>query len=77
MDDTSIPDPNLAKTQKALQEIRDLPAALLKIAFDLLIPMQEGTFSYFSPSRMPFLQLLKVSQIGMELFLGAQIHARP
>ena len=25
MDDVSIPDPNLAKTQKALQEIRDLP----------------------------------------------------
>ena len=38
MDDGSIPDPNLAKTQKALQEIRDLPAALLKITFDLVIP---------------------------------------
>ena len=38
MDDTSIPSPNLAETQKTLQEIRDLPAALLKLAFDLLIP---------------------------------------
>ena len=38
MDGASIPDPNVAKTQKALQEIRDLPAALLKIAFGLLIP---------------------------------------
>ena len=38
MDDASILDPNLAKTQKALQEIRNLPAALLKIAFDILIP---------------------------------------
>ena len=38
MDDTSIPSPNLAETQKTLQEIWDLPAALLKLAFDLLIP---------------------------------------
>ena len=38
MDDAPMPDPNLAKTEKALQEIRDLPAALLKITFDLLIP---------------------------------------
>ena len=38
MDDASILDPNVAKTQKALQKIRDLPAALLKIAFELLIP---------------------------------------
>ena len=38
MDDASIPDPNLAKTQKALQEIWNLPPVLLKIAFDLLIP---------------------------------------
>ena len=33
--DASIPDPNLAKTQKALREI---PAALLKITFDLPSP---------------------------------------
>ena len=38
MDDVSIPDPNLAEIQKALQEIRDLLATLLKITFDLLIP---------------------------------------
>ena len=38
MDDVSIPDPKLAEIQKALQEIRDLPATLLKITFDLLIP---------------------------------------
>ena len=38
MNDTSIPDPNLAEIQKALQEIRDLPAALLEITFDRLIP---------------------------------------
>jgi hypothetical protein len=38
MDNASKPDKNLAKTQKALQEIRDLPATLLKTAFDLLIP---------------------------------------
>ena len=38
MDDTSILDSNLAQTQKALQEIRNLPAALLKVAFDNLIP---------------------------------------
>ena len=34
----SIPSPNLAETQKVLQEIRDLPATLLKLAFDLRIP---------------------------------------
>ena len=38
MDDASIPVPNLAEIQKALQEIRDLPATLVKITFDLLIP---------------------------------------
>jgi hypothetical protein len=41
MDDTSMdsmPDPKLAETQKVLQEIRDLPATLLKTAFDLQIP---------------------------------------
>ena len=30
MDDADIPDTNLAETQKSLQEIRDLPATLLK-----------------------------------------------
>ena len=36
--DTSIPDPNLATTQKALQDVRDMAAALLKVTFDRLIP---------------------------------------
>ena len=34
MDIASIPDPNLATSQKVLQDIRDLPAALLKVTFD-------------------------------------------
>ena len=34
MDNASIPDPNLATSQKVLQDIRDLPAALLKVTFD-------------------------------------------
>ena len=38
MDDESSLDLNFAKTQKALQEIRDLPASLLRITFDLIIP---------------------------------------
>jgi hypothetical protein len=38
MENVSIPDPSLAETQMALQEIRDLPAALLKITFDRIIP---------------------------------------
>ena len=38
MDDAPILDSNLAQTPKALQEIRNLPAALLKVAFDNLIP---------------------------------------
>lgn len=42
MDDASIPDPNLAETQIALQEIRDLPAALLKITFDLVFLLTIG-----------------------------------
>ena len=34
MDIASIPDPNLATSQKVLQDIRVLPAALLKVTFD-------------------------------------------
>ena len=50
MDDASVLDPNVAKTQKALQEIRDLPAALLKIAFDLLIPTDRALpASFWAP----------------------------
>ena len=38
MENVSVPDPILAKTQMALQDIRDLPAALLKTTFDRIIP---------------------------------------
>jgi hypothetical protein len=38
MENVSIPDPSLAETQMALQEIRDLPAALFKNTFDPIIP---------------------------------------
>ena len=47
MDDVSIPDPKLAEIQKALQEIRDLPATLLKITFDLLIPTDRASPATF------------------------------
>ena len=44
MDGTFIPSPNLAETQK---EIRDPPAALLKLAFDLLIPTDRAPSATF------------------------------
>ena len=47
MDDVSTSNPDHAKTQVALQEIRDLPVALLKSAYDALIPADRAPSAAF------------------------------
>ena len=47
MDEDSNLDPNLAEIKKTLQEIRNLPAALLQTTFDLLIPTDRAPHATF------------------------------
>lgn len=44
---TPIPDPHIAKTNKVLQEIWDLPVTLLKPAFDVVIPADHAPTATF------------------------------
>ena len=49
MDNVCILDPNLAETQRALQEIRDFLAAQLKNTFDRLIPTDRPSATFWVP----------------------------
>ena len=63
MSDASTSALNLASTQRALQEIQDLPVTLLKSAFDVLIPPHLAPTGLRRPSRkMPSASSMRCSR---------------